>query len=1377
MEDPGLSLFQGPDGIQLNTSSQRQEEEEEQDEIDRRNELQNMVECEFEDLDDDFDASSVNSSHYQDTGHVDHSDINSSLHPNEAEKIQTSSEFRRDFRVFNHVEETNNCDQSTLSIHRLDSNSGPTVSDIQRDFNVHSQIAVSCNKSDRIGNIAGSASESLYDLPKPPMLERGHSFRRPVSDEYSFNHGYPDNYDTPANHYDRRINSYPNNGYIDRYGSSVLDKVQELGAGDNESNDHINRYNKPGLNGRSVNDSTAYKMTEYQSKEQIEVLYSIRMREIEKLTDQLDQLRLEKKEEKSQLDRKLALAQAEIERTKLSRNQAQNALVDARAEITELHTQMAALKEKIAVLEKTNKNMSEDLSVARGSVTDLQHKVAVLEGIQSLQANDKTHEKFLKQAQEKHTVEVRNMQTQIDVLTDKLNTKESSYVALENKLADVRRAHETLMVEKGDTMNRLAEALEKSQAQYRNLMASNNAQEIMQLQTQVKLATQEKEELLKTVQELHHKLELAKSDITQYDSLLGTTCEEESDSIRQMKLGEAFHKSKCKSSEDITQKLKGELQRCLAGQALKRKEINRLENTLAQKEEELEKALKLAETCREEAARQAKRVNELEHELKSLLTDKAMKANIQIQKLSDHLQDVKKQYENMKEEKESVEQRLKQALAANEETLKQLHKETLEQQQQEAVAEYNKEYLEIHDKAIERVRQEAEVEIVQLSVQLQETQKQLDSVKEMYVDVCRTKEQLIAEHKKEIKALKETYFNLEGRKQEMEKMAIDLSTQIKVTERLSKECENYRSKVNELEKELSQEKKKRDEYTKKIHTEIERAKESALQELRNAYPNQHINIHLPDAHCSEHLDKITQLEDDCRRLEEKLSVAVEEQRKMSDLQTELDDTRLKIAQMEIAYESLKKKYENIVIERDSLSSRISQLEDEQRNARKNSKKEDSDDAKLKIAEMQLENKALRGTYDVLLRDRNACKEKISKLETELAEAKQTVSSLESRLRKYSESSLTSRSEVDKELCQYKDTVVQLTSKLNSLKDSRKGDFILEQRIKQLEKDLQDRDDKLQRLKGFENIKEERDQLVMKLKNQAKQFEQYINSQRQVSAELNLSPRSGGDGTDFQKLKEMTIKEVREGMEQRVAEELRAIEEQHREKRLEIEEKYKSLLMELQAKCNDKTKEVEAMKEALLSEKVKLHSSFKAQEQMTQMTEARLQMFHQELISKQLRIEELQVALRQKENEVEEEKNVMTQVISEWTSEIKEIQTKEGEMKDEIRRLKEAEERLTKEIDELHEQESQMKNSIASLKDKYQSAKKIANNYKKYAESKEQFLTSEYKRIKEGYERAMIEVQQKAEAILSTNEKLTELESQYEQRLEQMRLKLKYKNKC
>ncbi|XP_029176103.1 centrosomal protein of 152 kDa-like [Nylanderia fulva] len=1122
----------------------------------------------FNDLENDEDASSVDSSHYRDTRDIDCTDtaINSDPESSVA-SVKGVAQLQKEFNVYNHVENLNNYDHNVITNHHIsDTKTGGSA---HTKFDLYKQTKTPYGNNRFIDNSnSNSMLETPYELTKPPIT--GYSRKiHPQSEECTFNENYPCNYETPSNHYNTHApNKYSNNGFTDVYENNVQSKqIPEFGGGDNTTSDHMNHCYKTSPNGRSIDDDAAYKTAEYNSKEQLEVLYKVRLREIDRLTNELQQLQLEKEDEKSQMTRKLMLLQAEIERVNISRTQAQHALVNAKAEINDLQMQMESLKEKNTVLEKTNQNITEDLNIARDSVIDLQQKIAVLERTQVLQTNDKTHEKFLKQAQEKHAVEMKNMQTQIDVLTDKLNVKllnmdtsnnsiwETSYITLEHKLDDARRAHEALMVEKGDTMNRLAQALEKSQAQCRNLMTTNSAQQVMQLQAQVKMLTQEKEELHKTVYDLQNKLEVVKSDVAQYDSLLTTTLEDESDSIRQMKLGELHNKAKLKPVDDITNKLRGELQRCLAGQAVKRKEINRLENTLSQKEKELNKAVTLAETCRQEAARYAKRINELEQELKSVLTDEAMKANAKIQKLSDLLNDMKKQYELLRNEKISIEEKLEETLAVNQEKLNKMHQETIEQQEKEAINEYNKEYLEIHAKAIERVKKEAQMEIVQLSVQLEQTQKELSRVKELYIDVCGTKEQLINEHKNEIKTLKNKYSIIESHSKDVEKLENELQMQIKLCNKLTQECDDFNSKIIELEKDLAYERRKKEDYVKKIHSEIERAKEEALHELRNAHPNQEISLLLPD-HCSEHLEKINQLEEDCKRLEEKLQIAVEEQKKLSDYQTELDDAKLKIAQMEISQESWKKKYDKIVNERKDLLAKVSKLDLEMSNLKRTAKLEDSDDVKLKIARFQAENETLKSQCDSLFGERNTYKEKISELETELLDTRKKINNFEGKLRRSGDITLNSKNELEKELSYYKDLATQL-SKLNNSKEDRVNDSaMVEQRIQQFEQELRSKNEKLSRLlKDFEKIKDERDQLLIKLQKQAQQFEQYVKSQNKVSAELNLSPRSTSDSTDFQK--------IREGMEQKVAKELRGIEERNLEKRKELEEKYKTAISEWQ----------------------------------------------------------------------------------------------------------------------------------------------------------------------------------------------------------------------
>ncbi|CAD6224690.1 GSCOCG00005504001-RA-CDS [Cotesia congregata] len=1317
MEAPGMSLFQGSDSIKINSIVHRQEEDEEQEDLKRRDEeIKDLLTNAFEDLDEDDEVSSVNSSNFHESRDLDPNNSNSLINNRSKNQI--------------------NNDKAV-----------PTLSHYQKEFGMYT--------SD--GKAKYAMSTPYYSAPSltSPMTFPN-DLRAQINDGYTFVDNYPSNYETPSNHFDTQNAKYSNNGYLETYdNNNPLKNITEVGSGDHDdSSDHYNHCYKTSPNGRPAisNDTNAYKTAEYNSKEQLEVLYSVRVREIERLTEEVQQLQLEKEEEKNQLSRKLALAQSEIERSNLSRNQAQNALIDAKAEIAQLQGQIETFKEKITVLEKTNKNLSDELKQAKNSVVDLQQKIAVLERVQSLQANDRTHEKFLKQAQEKHSIEMKNMQTQIDLLTDKLNEKlpimdlniqdlsESMYVSLEHKLAEVRRAHETLMVEKGDTMNRLSKALEESQ--------------IMQLQNRVKILTEEKEEVLKTVQELKHKLDVAKSDALQYDSLLTSTMEEESDSIRQMKLGELHNKSRNKSGEDIMNKLRGELQRCIAGQAIKRKEITRLENTLSQKDKELEKACARADSCQQEAARYAKRVTDLEHELKSFISDRSIKVTNQIRKLTENLTEVREQNATLMQEKTKLQEKLEETLASQEETIRKIQHETMAQQEKEIIGEFNKEYLEIHDKAVERARQEAHLEIVQLTVQLEQTQRELDRVKELYIEVCGTKEQLINEHKEEIKTLRETYASLESQKQEIDYVKLELEAQIKITQRLTGESESYKKKIIELEKDLSYERKKKVEYTRKIHEEIERAKEEALAELRNAHPERQISILLPD-HCSEHSDKISQLESDCKRLEEKLSSAVEEQQKMSELQKDLDGAKIKIAQMEIAHETLKRKYSNIVNEKNDLLVKLSRREHQLSDSKHNSDNKEANQASVS-AKINLENNTLKSLCENLMKDKIGYQTRISELENQLVDCKNKIMYYENNISRSHESLSNTRNDLEKELNQYKELVRKLTDQLNNSKDGQREDMD-EQRVKQLELELQEKEAQLQRLKDLEKIKEERDK-------------------------LNLSPRSTLDTNDLQRMREMSIKTVREEMEQKVAEELRMIEDQHRVKEKTIEERYKNILSELNLKYAEKTKELEAMKEVMLTEKIKLQSSFKAQEQIvTQMIEQKITEYKQELLARKLTIENLQGQLRQKELDHEEAKNSMAQIMSTWAAENQEMKDNKSKMQEEINKLKEAETKFTDEINRLKLKEKEMKNIIDTIKHKYQSAKTTAQNYKEYAEQKEKFLMGECKRIEDGYKKAINQVQQNVDEIVSTQElqmkeKLKELESQYEEKLRQTRHKIKYKDK-
>lgn len=751
---------------------------------------------------------------------------------------------------------------------------------------------------------------------------------------------------------------------------------------------------------------------------------------------------------------------------------------------------------------------------------------------------------------------------------------------MEQQFCELQRTNEKNLLERSEAVNKLSKALQESQNKHGNLIAMNHSQENMQLQNKIKLLIDEKSELENTIKDLHNKLEIAKADAQNYDDLL---MDPQSDSIKQMRLGD--NQSFGKDNEDIKNKLQYELKRCIAGQTVKRKEITKLENIISQKDLELKKSQEITLTCQQEAARYSKRVNELESKIKNMIADSIYETNAEIKRLTDNLNDLQTQNETLKCEKNNLQEKLEETLAAQEESIRKIQQETIAQQEKTTSEEYNKEYLDIHDEAVKRVRQEAIIEITKLKVQLESTEKELIEIKEKYIELCVIKNKLMTDHENEIKSLKETYDYLENHK------------------------------------------------------------------------------------------------------------------------SDIDETKIKIAEMEMNYELLKKKYENLVNEKCNLTKKINKYEHEISALKKNNNNNNS------IDKLKSDNDKLKLACDNLLKEKNDYKQKIYDLEIKLTEYKADIIELNDKLNHPNENLIISQNELENELAQYKEIVKELGDQLSNSNNSnfKKNDLRQEERLKQLELKLQEKEVQLQRLHDLDKLKDERDQLVTKLKHQAKQFEQYVKSQKQVQAELNLSPRSTIDGVDFQKLREMSTKEVREEMEQKVAEELRIIDDKHREKQRIIEQKYKTALNEL----NEKTKNV------LQAERMKLQSSFKAQEQIfTQIFEVKLDEYKRELNMRNLKIEELQTLLRRKEHEIEEEKNDMAQVMSEWILEIQtvkdtgsKLQQENNNLHDENKLLKNNETKLNEAIEMLKSKITELNDAIDLIKQKYQKAKTTASNYK------------------------------------------------------------------
>lgn len=162
----------------------------------------------------------------------------------------------------------------------------------------------------------------------------------------------------------------------------------------------------------------------------------------------------------------------------------------------------------------------------------------------------------------------------------------------------------------------------------------------------------------------------------------------------------------------------------------------------------------------------------------------------------------------------------------------------------------------------------------------------------------------------------------------------------------------------------------------------------------------------------------------------------------------------------------------------------------------------------------------------------------------------------------------------------------------------------------------------------------------------------------------------------------------------------------------IQDSYKAVLSELQKECGDKESEIKTMQEKMKAEKMQLSASYKKQEQqIVTLIQTRIELFQQELIARKMKIQELQKQLCRRESDNHEDRNAITQVMSEWSSQIFNVQKKEEILTDELKKLRMAEENLSTEVKYLKEKEEVMRKDFETVSKKYHFVKKMALNYK------------------------------------------------------------------
>lgn len=317
-----------------------------------------------------------------------------------------------------------------------------------------------------------------------------------------------------------------------------------------------------------------------------------------------------------------------------------------------------------------------------------------------------------------------------------------------------------------------------------------------------------------------------------------------------------------------------------------------------------------------------------------------------------------------------------------------------------------------------------------------------------------------------------------------------------------------------------------------------------------------------------------------------------------------------------------------------------------------------------------------------------------------------------------------------------------------------------------------------------DLKTERDQLIDDLKEKAAQFEEFMRNQSSSSGNSSTkdsatSPhpqekhrqsqrdQSVGTSPELQELSDQEGRkaareqehQIREDMARAFAAEMKKIEEKFKGQFMKFEQNITALKKELHDRMNDlllRNKEVEVLKFAIMTEREKVTEMLAKKDQDARMLFDKqaevMKKYKAELDNCQRKIQFLEGELNEKRELIQSERESMEKLIQQVTEERKMFREREVEV-----------------IEKFKEIELEYNKSLEMVTEKYNSVKKTALNYKKYAEDKEQHMLKEYDRIKEGYNAALLKVQNRMKEALESKDRqmrdqISKLESDYQARL-------------
>ncbi|XP_061392800.1 repetitive organellar protein [Musca vetustissima] len=606
---------------------------------------------------------------------------------------------------------------------------------------------------------------------------------------------------------------------------------------------------------------------------------------------------------RNELEKKLSITEAELDRALSNRNSTHELLVEAKEKCSNLESMIDKLKTEKKQIEAENNSLIGKLDTAQMLLADVQRKYDMVE--RDLNKNtERNFEMKRKHMEDMHRAEMEILQQQIQQTANKLDKKSSELEVMNTRYQTLQQNHEMMLCDKASKINDLSHALDQAQKRCEELMSRPDYfQENVRLQKLVASLQEQIKGMEKNIASLTERLEMTTAELDVMDSVLHQHNMEDTPRRLSQTHGRVVGSTPLNPIDRVGN-LKDELYRALANVKAKREEVKRLQQTVEDKQNEIRilkqeenKSLVQITTLKEENIRLENKLKLLEEEYEHLKSNKdpnSTQQDNQLQTLKQELEELHSQHKQLKMQCATLEQE-KQSQEMERKKLDfqiknlEIDLEELKQEHESLKMNYEHVCKENMDLKQRNTTDNLRLELEKHKFLLKDAQAECDRLKNLYVEISNAKEAmsyemdklLKSDQAKELQMAKEKIAHLQRSLQLAEVKTSELSKMLE-TEKLCHERE-----VGTLREKLEKEKVEASKASKEAANECAKCMDYVAELTK--FEIQNLKLTNINAVCKKEIDDLKKelktSNDHIAELNDQLKISEHQEQLIKELKT------------------------------------------------------------------------------------------------------------------------------------------------------------------------------------------------------------------------------------------------------------------------------------------------------------------------------------------------------------------------------------------------------------------------------------------------------------------------------------------------------------